>query len=58
MPATKAQADWYRRHSKMVSVKLTDKADADIITKLGEQPSVQGYIKALIRADIAKTTDP
>ena len=55
MPATKAQASWYRQHSKMVSIKLTERADADIIAKLGEQPSVQGYIKALIRADIAKT---
>ena len=56
MPATKAQAEWYKVHSKMVSIKLTDRADADIIAKLGEQASVQGYIKALIRADIAKTT--
>ena len=54
MPATERQAEWYKAHSKVISVKLTDKADADILAKLIQQESMQGYIKRLIREDIAK----
>lgn len=35
-------------------LKLNKGTDADIIAKLDGVPSMQGYIKALIRADIAK----
>lgn len=33
-------------------IKLNRKTDADIIARLDEVPSKQGYIRALIRADI------
>ncbi len=35
-------------------LKLNKKTDADIIAKLEEVPNKQGYIKALIKADICK----
>lgn len=37
-----------------VNLRLNKNTDADIITKLETVPSKMGYIKALIRADIAK----
>jgi hypothetical protein len=36
-------------------LKLNKKTDADIISKLASVPSMQGYIKQLIRDDIART---
>lgn len=37
-----------------VSLKLVNTTDADILAHLAKQPNKQGYIKALIRADINK----
>ena len=37
-----------------MSLKLNRTTDADILARLEEQDSKQGYIKRLIRADIAK----
>lgn len=37
-----------------VSLKLNKGTDADVLRRLEEVPSKQGYIKELIRADIAK----
>ena len=37
-----------------VHLKLNKKTDADILEKLGTVTNKQGYIKELIRADIAK----
>lgn len=37
-----------------VHLKLNKKTDADILDKLGAVANKQGYIKELIRADIAK----
>lgn len=36
-----------------ISIKLVNNTDADILAHLAKQPNKQGYIKALIRADIA-----
>lgn len=36
-------------------LKLNKKTDADIIEKLASVPTMQGYIKQLIRDDIART---
>ena len=43
----KANKDKYR----MVHLKLNRETDAEIIEKLESVPSIQGYIKDLIRAD-------
>ena len=37
-----------------VSIKLVNNTDADILAHLAKQPNKQGYIKALIRADMKK----
>lgn len=37
-----------------VTLKLNRKTDADVLQRLAEVPSKQGYIKALIRDDIKK----
>ena len=56
--ASKAQtaaSDRYdRAHTVRVAIKLNKKTDADILAQLGRQDNKQGYIKALIRADIGK----
>lgn len=38
--------------TKQIHLKLNLKTDADIIAALDAVPSVQGYIKTLIRADL------
>lgn len=54
--ASKAQAaasDRYdRAHTVQIKLKLNKKTDADILAQLDRQDNKQGYIKALIRADI------
>ena len=37
---------------RMIHLKLNRETDADIIEKLEQADSIQGYIKSLIRADI------
>ena len=36
-----------------VTLKLNKRTDADVLERLASVPSKQGYIKSLIRADIA-----
>ena len=40
---------------RMISFKLNKVKDADVLEKLDSVKSRQGYIKSLVRADIAKT---
>ena len=40
-------------NTKQIHLKLNIKTDADILAQLEKQASVQGYIKDLIREDIA-----
>lgn len=49
-----AQERYDAKTAKKYGFKLNKRTDADIIAKLDSVPSKQGYIKALIRADIAK----
>ena len=42
------------KNTKQYHLKLNLTTDADIIAALERQESMQGYIKALIRADIEK----
>ena len=54
MTRTEIQAKYDAAHRKSYSFKLHLDNDADIIAKLSEVPSMQNYIKQLIRQDIAK----
>lgn len=49
-----AQAKYDSTHCKYYSFKMHLVNDADIITKLSEVDSMQGYVKQLIRDDITK----
>lgn len=44
----------YASKTVQIMVKLNNKTDADIIQKLSSEPNKQGYIKRLIRAEIAR----
>lgn len=50
----RAVAKYDAQNTKQVMLKLNRSTDADILAKLAVTGNVQGYIKALIRADIAK----
>lgn len=54
MPETAAAAQWYKENTTRVQMKLMNTTDADIIEKLNSVDNKQGYIKKLIRDDIAK----
>lgn len=49
----KAVARYNRANTVQVGLRLNRKTDADIIAALEAAPSKMGYIKDLIRADIA-----
>lgn len=42
------------RTARRINLKLNKGTDADILARLESVDSMQGYIKALIRADIAR----
>lgn len=50
----RAKIKYDRANTTSVFLKLNLKTDADILKKLEESGNKQGYIKALIRADINK----
>ena len=52
--ATERQARYDATHTIRVSLKLNTTTDDDIIAWLGSQDSMQGAIKALIRAEISR----
>lgn len=54
LPATERQARYDAANTAQVKLKLNIVTDADILAHLAQQDSKQGYIKALIRADITK----
>ena len=54
MAETEARKEWTKRNTTRIGLKLNNNTDADIIKRLDTVPSVQGYIKALVRADIKK----
>lgn len=49
----KACKKYQQANTKLMSMRLNLTTDLDIIQRLDEVESKQGYIKALIRADIA-----
>jgi hypothetical protein len=50
----RAQERFRKARTTQVNLKLHKEIDADIIARLEEEPSKIGYIKQLIRADIAR----
>ena len=53
--ASLRQTRYDSKHCRTYGLKLNHETDADIIAKLASVPSMQGYIKQLIRDDIART---
>ena len=51
---SKAQAKYDAENTKRVFIKLNLKTDADILEQLEKVGNKQGYIKELIRKDIAE----
>lgn len=52
MPSKEASARWDAENTVQIKLKLNKVTDADILTKLEEVESKQGYIKELIRQDM------
>lgn len=50
----RAQARYDKENTVSVSLKFNKKTDADILERLDEVSSKQGYIKALVREDMRK----
>lgn len=48
----KAQKKYDAKNTRQVHLKLNRHTDWDVLEKLDSVPSKQGYIKALIRADL------
>lgn len=51
----KASANYAKKMTKCVNLAFNKKTDADILEKLNQVDSKMGYIKKLIREDIAKS---
>ena len=49
----KAIAKYDKEHTTFIGIKLNNETDADILECLKNTENRQGYIKELIRADIA-----
>lgn len=50
----RAKAKYDERATKLITLKLNLKTDADILERLEESGNKQGYIKRLIREDMKK----
>ena len=50
----RAAAKYDAENTVQIRMKLNKKTDADILAWLDEQENRQGYLKALIRADMEK----
>lgn len=54
MADSAAKKAWTAAHTTRIVMNLNHNTDADILKRLEQAPSKQGYIKELIREDIAK----
>lgn len=48
------QDRYHKLHTKLLTIRLVETTEQDIIQKLNSVSNKGGYIKQLIRADIAK----
>ena len=46
------QTEWKAKNTSLITIRLNHKTDADILLKLSQVESKQGYLKALIRKDL------
>lgn len=53
MAESKAHYEWTKANTTKFTMKLNKNTDADILQHLDKQTSKQGYIKELIRKDMA-----
>ena len=53
----KAQKRYDAANTQQVHLKLNLRTDKDVLARLDEVPSKQGYIKGLIRADIERVME-
>ena len=53
MPET-PQQKYNRQYMKMIGIPINTRTEQDLIQWLDAQPNKSGYIKSLVRADIAK----
>ncbi len=51
------QDRYHKAHTVSLTIRLMKNTEQDIIHKLDDVPNKAGYIKALIRADIASEAD-
>ena len=56
MPDSEAKRKWMKENTLKLGLKFNLNTDADIVEKLRTVPNRNGYIKQLIRDDIAKNT--
>ena len=54
MGKTKSHQKWVAENTTRIVMNLNHNTDKDVLDKLSQVSSKQGYIKELIRADIAK----
>lgn len=54
MADSAAKKAWRSSHTTRIVMDLNHNTDSDVLQKLNAVPSKQGYIKGLIRADIAE----
>ena len=50
----KYQKEWDKKNTKLIGMKLNKHTDADIFAHIAGISNVQGYLKQLIRDDIAR----
>lgn len=50
----RAQKRYMKTRTRQIAFRLNIGTDADILAHIDKQPSKQGYLKQLVRADIAK----
>lgn len=54
MKTRESKLRWDAEHTTQIKLKLNDRTDADILEWLSQVGNKQGYIKELIRKDIAR----
>ena len=54
MADSQAKRDWMKANTTVITIKLNNRTDADILEHLTNVYNRNGYIKQLIREDIAK----
>jgi hypothetical protein len=53
----KAGYKYDKENTRQVHLKLNRRTDGDVLEKLDSVPSKQGYIKALVRADLERSAE-